>query len=100
MLNHFRGCRGNTEGGHVNEEAIANMSSEECKEVVEEKGSEGKRQGTEWKGPVRQGTECVEVHHLMEKDNPLDVTGRMREIGKDRVYGYTPRATPGYLSSS
>lgn len=58
--------------------------------------------GTEWKGPVRQGTECVKVRHLMEKDSPLDVTGRDEgDRGKDRcVYGYTPRATPGYLSSS
>ena len=38
----------------------------------------------------------------MEKDNPLNVTGRDEgDRGKDwSVYGYTPRATPGYLSSS
>lgn len=53
--------------------------------------------GTEWKGPVRQGTECVKVCHLVEKDNPLDVIGRDEgDWGKDRcVYGCTPRATPG-----
>ena len=44
----------------------------------------------------------MKVCQLMEKDNPLNVTGRDEgDRGKDwSVYGYTPRATPGYLSSS
>lgn len=58
--------------------------------------------GTQRKGPVRQGTECGKVCQLMEKDNPLNVTGRDEgDQEKDwSVHGYTHRITPGYLSSS
>ena len=47
--------------------------------------------GTQRKGPVRRGTECVKACRLTEKGSPLNVTGRDEgDRGKDwSVYGYT-----------